>query len=73
MSKTIETKIGSTIYERLNAMNMSDAERQVAINAMHDAEMIADALSWIGGKFEQLGALFTKPRLKHTLKHSLKP
>lgn len=73
MSKTIESKIGSAIYERINAMNMSDAERQVAINAMQDAEMIVDVMSWIGGKFEQLGALFTKPGLKHSLKHSLKP
>jgi hypothetical protein len=73
MRKTIESKIGSTSYERINAMNMSDAERQVAINAMRDAEIFVDVMSWIGGKIEQLGALFSKPRLKHSLKHSLKP
>lgn len=64
MSKTMEIKIGSTIYDRINAVRMSDAERQVAMNAMRDAEMIVDTMVWIGKKFEQLGALFLKPSLK---------
>jgi hypothetical protein len=73
MNKATKNKIGSTIYERINAMNMSDAERQAALNALRDAEKIADAISWIGSKFEQLTALLHKPSLKHSLKHSLKP
>lgn len=68
MNETIKSKIGSTIYERINTVRMSDAERVVALNAMRDAELIVDAFIWIGRKFEQLGGLFTKPSLKPSLK-----
>lgn len=68
MNETIKSKIGSTIYERINTVRMSDAERLVALNAMRDAELIVDALTWIGRKFEQLGGLFTKHSLKPSLK-----
>jgi hypothetical protein len=66
MRNDMEVKIGSTIYERINASRMSDAERQAAINAMHDAELIADAIVWVTKKIEQLGArLFLKPSPRH--------
>ena len=66
MSRTYEGKISSTIIQRLNAARMSDAERQTAISAMHNAEMLADTLQWVARKVEQLGArLFLKPNLKH--------
>ena len=68
MNETMKSKIGSTIYERINTVRMSDAERLVALNAMRDAELIVDALTWIGRKFEQLGGLFTKHSLKPSLK-----
>ncbi|MDH5537487.1 MAG: hypothetical protein OEZ08_18200 [Betaproteobacteria bacterium] len=62
----MEIKIGSTIYDRINASRMSPAERQVAINAMHDAELLVDAFAWVFKKVEQLGAfLFLKPSIKH--------
>jgi hypothetical protein len=45
---------------------MSPAERQVAINAMHDAEWIVDAVVWVTKRIEQLGArLFLKPSPRH--------
>lgn len=69
MNETLKSKIGSTIYERINTVRMSDAERLVALNAMRDAELIVDAITWIGKKFEQLGGLFTKHSLKPSLKH----
>lgn len=66
MREDLEIKIGSTIYDRINTVRMSDSERQAAINAMRNAETIANAVIWIGKKFEQLGAwLFLKPGLKH--------
>ncbi|MEK6592646.1 MAG: hypothetical protein AABZ67_06135 [Pseudomonadota bacterium] len=64
MSKTLGIKIGSTIYDRINAVRMTEAERQVAINTMRDAELIVDAMVWIGKKFEKLGTLFLNPSLK---------
>jgi hypothetical protein len=45
---------------------MSDAERQVAINAMKDADLLVDAFVWMSKKIEHLAErLF----LKHSLKH----
>ena len=66
MNTELEIKIGSTVYDRINTARMSDAERQVAINAMHDAELLVDAFVWASKKIEQLGAfLFLKPSVRH--------
>ena len=66
MKDEMEIKIGSTIYDRIKASRMSEAERQVALNAMRDAELIVDAIVWVTKKIEQLGArLFLKPSPKH--------
>lgn len=66
MRNNPEIKIGSTVYDRINAMRLSDSERLAAIHAMQNAETIADVIVWLGRKIEQLGAwLFLKPGLKH--------
>jgi hypothetical protein len=66
MNTEREIKIDSTIYDRINALRISDAERQVAMNAMHDAELLVDAFFWVSRKIEQLGSLlFLKPSVRH--------
>jgi hypothetical protein len=66
MNSNIEIKFGSVIYDKINTVRMSESERQVAINAMRDADAIVDAVLWITHKIEQLGAfLFMKPSIKH--------
>lgn len=66
MNADMEIKIGSTFYRKISAARMSDAERQVAMNAMRDADLIVDAATWIVKKIEQLGErLFLNPSLKH--------
>ena len=66
MKNEMEVKMGSTIYERINTSRMSPVERQVAINAMRDAEWIVDALVWVTKRIEQLGArLFLKLSPRH--------
>ncbi len=66
MKNTIENKFGSVIYDRINAVQMSAADRQIAINAMRDADALVDKFLWITKKIEQLGAhLFMKPSIKH--------
>jgi hypothetical protein len=66
MSKGIENKIDSMIYQRLNEVHMSEVERQRALNALKDADLFADAVIWIAKKIEQLGGrLFLKPALKN--------
>ncbi|HEX7025957.1 MAG TPA: hypothetical protein VF268_01815 [Gammaproteobacteria bacterium] len=66
MRKSLEIKIGSTIYDRINAIPMSEVEREVAISAMRDAELLVDCFVWVSKKIEQITErLFLKPSLKH--------
>jgi len=66
MKTEMEIKIGSTIYDRINTVRMSDAERLTAVHAMKNADAIVDALIWAVQKVEQIGAaLFLKPSIKH--------
>jgi hypothetical protein len=66
----MEIKLGSTVVGRINAIRMSQAERQVVLNAMRDADLLVGTFVWIAKKIEQIGArLFLKPVLKHSLKH----
>lgn len=66
MNTDLKIKFGSVISEKINTVRMSEQERQVAINAMHDADAIVDAFVWIARKIEQLGAaLFLSPSVKH--------
>lgn len=65
MSTIIEKKIGSTVYGRILAVNMSEAERRRALIALHDAQLFVDAFSWVAKKIEQLTErLFLRPVLK---------
>jgi hypothetical protein len=64
MDETMEIKIGSKIYGLISTARMTEAERQVALNAMRDAELIVDAAVWVARKIEQFGSLFMKPSLK---------
>ena len=64
--KEIEIKLGSSVVGRVDSVRMSDAERQVTINAMRDADLLVDAFAWVAKKIEQFGArLFLRPALKH--------
>lgn len=66
MSKSLEIKIGSTIYNHINTVRMSEAERLVAINAMRDADLLVDAFVWVSKKIERLAEhVFLKLSLKH--------
>ncbi|MBX3661955.1 MAG: hypothetical protein KF804_05875 [Burkholderiales bacterium] len=66
MNSILENKFGSVIYERINSVQMSSAERQAAINAMRDADAIVDSILWVKRKIEQVGEfLFMKPSIKH--------
>jgi hypothetical protein len=66
MSTNIESKIGSTVYARLNAVKMSESERQRAFYAVSEAQRFVDAIVWMARKIERLSErLFLKPSLKH--------
>lgn len=65
MRKCNERFFNSDIYARLRDARMSEADRQVAINALRTAELVADAIMWVSNKIESLAALFLKPILRH--------
>ena len=66
MSKFIDVKLASNRSVRIDVTNLSARERQVAVGALHHAELIVDAFSWVAKKIEQFGGrLFLKPSLKH--------
>lgn len=66
MNNELKIKFGSVISEKISTVRMSEQERQVAINAMHDADAIVDAFIWVARKVEQLGAaLFLNPTVRH--------
>jgi hypothetical protein len=65
MRKANQIANDSKTYALLNSVPMSESERRLAVNAMRNAETIADALLWVSEKLRALGALFLKPGLKH--------
>ena len=66
MSKAIENKIGSTIYNRINTVQMPQVERQRALNALYEADLFVEAFVRTAKKIERLAErLFLKPALKH--------
>ena len=65
MRKANQNAFRSDIYKAIRNSRMSESERLVAINAMQDAEAIADAFIWVKEKIEAIGHYFLKPSLKH--------
>ncbi len=66
MNSKSDSKFGSVIYDRINAVQMSASERQAAISSLRQADAIVDAILWVTRKIEQAGAfLFLKPSIKH--------
>ena len=66
MSKRFKDKLGSTIYQRVQSLRISEVERNRALNALYDADLLVDGIVWVVKKIEQFGGrLFLKPALKH--------
>jgi hypothetical protein len=67
MRKDIERKLGSTVYARILAVNMTEVQRERALHALYDADLAVDAFVWIAKKVENLTErLFARqPALKH--------
>jgi hypothetical protein len=65
MRKANQRSLNSGIYARVREVQMSAADREMAIKALHGAEQFADAILWIKDRFVALGQVFMKPSLKH--------
>ena len=56
---------GSDIYALIQRAQMSELDRQVAMDAMRIAEAFAEAVLWVKEKLAALGTYFLKPSVKH--------
>ena len=66
MTRDMEIRIDSSIYRKISAARMSEVERQVALSAMRNADLIVDAGAWVVKKIEQFGERwFLRASLKH--------
>jgi len=65
MRKAKQTGFKTDVYKLLENTRMTESDRLVAINALQDAEMIADAFGWLKERFESLSHYFLKPSLRH--------
>ncbi len=65
MGRFKERVADTDVYSRINLLPMTEIERQVALNAMQDAETIVDAFIWISNSIKGLFAgAALKPRLR---------
>ena len=65
MKRVMNIKIDSTLERKISAARMTDAEREVAMNALRTAGAMVDAAEWFVKKIEQFGErVFLKPSLK---------
>jgi len=65
MRKFYQSSLNSGIYARLRDVQMSEADRQDAVKALHQAEQIADLFLWVREKATEIGHAFMKPSLRH--------
>lgn len=65
MRNANERTLDSGIYARLRDVQMSEADRQDAMKALHQAERIVGIFQWAAEKLAGLGHAFLKPSLKH--------
>ena len=65
MSKVKQTTRGSELYKRIRDIQMSEADRHAALNAVQQAEAMADVLIWAKNKLTSISTFFLKPSLKH--------
>lgn len=65
MRKDKQIEFGSDIYKLIHQARMSEYDRQLAFNAMRQAEAFADVVVWVKEKAAALGNYLLKPSLKH--------
>jgi hypothetical protein len=56
---------GPDLYALIERAQMSEVERQKAVNAMQMAEGFANGLIWARDRIAAMGTWFLKPSVKH--------
>ena len=65
MRESNERFVNTGIYARIRELPITAADREQAIQALRQAELVADVFMAIKEKLASLGAVFLKPSLKH--------
>lgn len=65
MRKVNQKTFGTDLYALVAKAQMSDRDRQVAIDSIEAAEKVADAVLWVKEKVASMGTWFLKPSVKH--------
>mgnify|MGYP001617752123 CR=1 FL=1 len=68
MNKLNQNSANTDLYERINQTSMSASEREVAINALRNAEGLVNGSLWVvNGAKRLIARIFEKPAgLKHS-------
>jgi hypothetical protein len=70
MSKISERPANTDLYARIEQTRMTALEREVAINALRDADAISDGIMWVVNVIENaVKYLSNRAPLKHGFKH----
>ena len=64
MRKANERVLDSGIYTRLNSVQMSEADRRIAVRALTRAEQVTEAILWLNKKIADVGQAFLRPSLR---------
>lgn len=65
MRKGKHTGFGPDVYALIQRTQISDLDRQKALEAMRMAEGFANAVIWAREKVTAMGTWFLKPSVKH--------
>ena len=65
MRESNERSVNTGIYARIRELPIAAADREQAIQALRQAERVANLLMAIKEKLASIGAAFLKPSLKH--------
>lgn len=62
MSRLTETHANTALYARIQSARMSESEREVALNALRNAESMVDRCVWLAkGVRALIASIFGKP------------
>ena len=66
MSRYNEKSANSSLYARIEQMQLTEVQRKEALSALRGGETVADAILWVINAIKQLFAgAALKPSLKH--------
>ena len=65
MRKVNQKAFGTDLHALIEKAQLSERDRQVALDAICAAERFADAVLWVKDRIASMGNWFLKPSVKH--------